>query len=50
MVKRGADAIVLTSCITKGYPIGYVCAHAEKIKEAIIKKVGDDVRIIDYTH
>jgi predicted metal-binding protein len=50
MVKRGADAIVLTSCITKGYPIGYVCPHAEKIKEAIIKKVGDDVRIIDYTH
>lgn len=50
MVKRGADTIVLTSCITKGNPIGFPCPNADKIKEAIKKKLGDTIRIIDYTH
>lgn len=50
MVKRGADTIVLTSCITKGNPIGYACPHAEKMSEAIIKKIGSDIRLINYTH
>lgn len=50
MVKRGADTIVLASCITRGNPIGYPCPHAEQIKEAIEKKLGDKVKIIDYTH
>jgi predicted metal-binding protein len=50
MVKRGADTIVLASCITKGTPIGFACPHAEQIKEAIENKVGESIRIIDYTH
>lgn len=50
MVKRGANTIVLASCITKGNPIGFACPHAEKMKEVIIQKIGDSVRIIDYTH
>jgi predicted metal-binding protein len=50
MVKRGADTIVLASCITKGNPIGFACPHADKMKAAIIQKVGDDITIIDYTH
>ncbi|RQN11115.1 CGGC domain-containing protein [Clostridium butyricum] len=50
MVKRGADTIVLCSCITKGNPIGFACPHAKEMKEAIIKKLGDSVTIIDYTH
>jgi len=50
MVKRGANTIVLASCITKGNPIGFACPHAEKMKKAIIQKIGDSVRIIDYTH
>jgi predicted metal-binding protein len=50
MVKRGADTIVLASCITKGNPIGFPCPHAEQMKNAIVKKVGDSVKIIDYTH
>lgn len=49
MVKRGADTIVLASCITRGNPIGFACPHAEKMKEAIQKKIGD-IKIIDYTH
>ena len=50
MVKRGADTIVLASCITKGNPIGFACPHAEQMKAAIIKKAGDSIKIIDYTH
>jgi predicted metal-binding protein len=50
MVKRGADTIVLASCITRGNPIGYACPHAEQMKAAIIRKVGDEITIIDYTH
>lgn len=50
MVRRGADTIALASCITKGNPIGFKCPHADKIKEAIEKKLGNDIRIIDYTH
>lgn len=50
MVKRGADTIVLASCISKGNPIGFSCPHAEMMKSAIAKKVGYSIKIIDYTH
>lgn len=50
MVKRGADTIVLCSCITRGNPIGFPCPHAEQMKSAIEKKLGTSIRIIDYTH
>ena len=50
MVKRGADTIVLASCITKGNPIGFACPHIEQMRPAIEKKIGDSIRIIDYTH
>lgn len=50
MVKRGADTIVLASCITRGNPIGFACPHAEQMKAAIKKKVGESIKIIDYTH
>jgi len=50
MVKRGADTIALASCITKGNPIGFACPHAEQMKAAIVKKIGDSIKIIDYTH
>jgi predicted metal-binding protein len=50
MVKRGADTIVLASCITKRNPIGFVCPNAQQMKSAIEKKVGESIKIIDYTH
>ena len=50
MVKRGADTIVLASCISKGNPIGFPCPHAKQMKEAIEKKLGEAIKIIDYTH
>ncbi len=50
MVKRGAEIIVLTSCITRGNPIGFPCPHAEELQQAIAKKLGPEIRILDYTH
>ncbi|MGI6037847.1 MAG: CGGC domain-containing protein [Limnochordia bacterium] len=50
MVKRGADTIVFCSCITKGTPIGFPCPHAKEIKEAVTKRLGDGITIIDYSH
>jgi predicted metal-binding protein len=50
MVERGAEAIVFVSCITKGNPIGMPCPHYANMKEAIIKKVGQDIKIIEWTH
>lgn len=41
MVNRGADTIVLASCITKGNPIGFACPYALQMKNAINNKVGD---------
>lgn len=50
MVKRGADTIVFASCIFRGTPIGFPCPNAQAMKEAIVKKIGDKIKIIDYTH
>lgn len=50
MVKRGADTIALASCITKGNPIGFACPNAEVMKEAIAKRLGNEIKILDYTH
>jgi len=50
MVKRGADTVVFASCITKGNPIGFSCPFAKKMIETVTSTLGDNVRIIDYTH
>ena len=50
MVDRGAEVIAFASCIFKGNPIGFACPHAEQMKNAISKKLGDTIQILDYTH
>ena len=50
MVKRGAEAIVFTSCMSRGNPIGFACPHFETIKDAVTRAVGPEIKIIDYTH
>lgn len=50
LVKRGADTIAFVSCIQKGTPIGYSCPFAKRMKEFIQKEVGNEVKILDYTH
>ncbi|HNW15294.1 MAG TPA: CGGC domain-containing protein [bacterium] len=50
MVERGAEAIVLASCISRGNPIGFPCSHFKNMKESIEKAIGPDIKIIDWTH
>ncbi|MDP4153424.1 MAG: CGGC domain-containing protein [Bacillota bacterium] len=50
MVRQGADTIVLTSCITKGRREGEACPYAEEMKEEIVKRLGEKVKIIDHSH
>jgi len=50
MVDRGAEAIVIASCISRGNPIGFPCPNFIKIRDGIVKKIGPDIKIIDWTH
>jgi predicted metal-binding protein len=50
MVDRGAEAIFFTTCISKGTPIGYPCPHYTNMRDAVIKNIGKDIEIIEYTH
>jgi predicted metal-binding protein len=50
MVDRGADAIAFASCISKGNPIGFACPHFTSMRDAIIKKIGSDIKVIEWTH
>ncbi|HIT90402.1 MAG TPA: CGGC domain-containing protein [Candidatus Merdenecus merdavium] len=50
MVKRGADTIAFASCISKGSPIGFPCPFAKKMREAVKMSVGNEIRLIEYTH
>lgn len=50
LVGRGAEIIALASCMRKGNPIGFPCPHFQTIKEAVEKKVGASVKIIDWPH
>lgn len=46
---RGADVIVLASCMGKGNPVGMPCPHFEALKAAIQRKI-EDTPLLDWTH
>ena len=50
MLRRGARAIALASCITKGTPIDYAYPFAARLAKVVRAAVGEDVPIFDYTH
>lgn len=50
LVKRGAEAVVLASCITRGTPIGYACPFAGKLRAVVRAAIGDSVTLLDYSH
>ena len=50
MARRGADTLVLASCICKGTPIGYPCSFASEMLALLRREFGDTVRILDHTH
>lgn len=50
LASRGAEVIALASCLFKGTPIGFPCPHADVIKEAIRRAIGESVVLLEYTH
>jgi predicted metal-binding protein len=50
MIERGAEAIVLASCISKGNPINFPCPHYEEMKKSIAEKILPGKKIIEWTH
>lgn len=50
LVDRGAEVIALASCIFKGTPIGFSCPNAQNMRDAIAKRLGTEISIIEYTH
>jgi len=30
--------------------IGFPCPHAEQMKQSVIRKIGGEIKILDYTH
>jgi predicted metal-binding protein len=50
LVDRGATRIAFASCISRGNPIGFPCPHWQTMRDAIKKKVGESISLIDYTH
>ena len=50
LVQRGAETLVFASCISRGNPIGYPCPHYANMRDAVIKAVGPDIPIIEWTH
>ena len=50
LVERGADTIAFSSCIQKGTPIGYPCPFAKRMKEIVEKDLGEQRKLLDYTH
>ena len=47
---RGAEVVALTSCITKGTPIGFPCPNKGMMLRAIRARLGEDFPVLDYTH
>lgn len=50
MVDRGAEAIVLASCMSKGTPIGFPCPFLESIRTAIERRLGSNIPLILGSH
>lgn len=50
MAKQGAQAIALSTCITKGSHGTFPCPHKDQMLEAIHRKLGPDIMVFDYSH
>lgn len=50
LVSKGAEAVVFASCMSKGNPYGMPCPFFENIRNAVSAKVGEEIKILDWTH
>lgn len=49
LMARGAQAVALATCITKGSPGGSPCPHREATLQALREQCGE-VPLLEYTH
>lgn len=50
LVKKGVQVIAFASCISRGVPNDWPCPHFGTMREAICKKVGPEIQVLDWTH
>lgn len=50
MVKRGAEAIVIASCISLGTPINFPCPFHHKMIDIVKEAVGENIKVLGYSH
>lgn len=50
LINRGAEVIAFASCIKKGTPLGYPCPFYEKMISIVRERLGDRVKILEFTH
>lgn len=50
MVKAGAEAIVISSCISLGTPMNFPCPFGKKIRDTVKDAVGEQIMVLDYSH
>lgn len=50
MIRRGADTIVLASCMTKGTPIQFPCPHVGQIMKALESNLSKEITLVRDTH
>ena len=49
MIEQGADIIALSTCISKGTPIGFPCPNFEQIKKSLTEQI-KNINLLDWTH
>jgi len=50
MEKRGAEAILMASCATRGIPWEFPCPHWDRIRTSLGKKLNAKTKVADWTH
>jgi predicted metal-binding protein len=50
LVDRGAEAVAFGSCVSRGNPIDFPCPHFAQMKASVVKKIGPEIEVLDYTH
>lgn len=50
LADRGAEAIVLASCMAKGTPIAFPCPFLETIRAAVERRLGPGIPVVSGSH
>ncbi len=50
LVKRGAEVIMIASCISLGTPIGFPCPHKGQMLRAIKAKLPENFPMVEFSH